>query len=658
MRRFVLFALVLALLIFGCSNSSQISSKSNHNNGTNANTSTQTLTPVPVTPLPPEGISFSGTFPEQKEITYPTKSGESLIAPSAYPGFVYIYADDSASVEDCQNAIAQNGGTIVSAMPDAGLYLIQVPEGTEAQFLNSMYEESWVLDAIPASPAEPGMISVYDMFGTGNSNTLNCGKDHGDLTKLEAGRLGGSTESVNLPDLKAEGTVEHIDIARSMRKRMEQAGKNNENVVFSLSMQSKESGRLVSEDRSDCTQSECIAARQGQAAYYRTFLQSFNREIKNNPAAADHAILVIIAGNGGVDLDNQISDLRTKYPDAFNHVVVVGGTDINGAKDNKYNHLNDDSIPEGSTHPSMVYSLGNEVTIFGGPNSNIASGVCSGTSYAAPEVSAVLDYIWKQAPGLSASEVVDAFDQALDELGNGNTLPQQAGMTKQEFLDRAVAIAQEKAGMSPLGFSSLNFPDGTVDVSYQSTITPTGGIPPYIQMGVNPLIDPLPEGLEFSFANGKGAVSGTPAKAETKSFQLCVKDSSSKVACKSASITIKESQVKPPNPPDAKATISVDSARCSARERFSWGVASWTIDARGTVSGPVGSELTLSFTDLSQDCGAWGDDCIRGAGEPESASWHTQGNGAYGGYATVTAAVSDSTGWYTTDSKNSNQCME
>ena len=77
--------------------------------------------------------------------------------------------------------------------------------------------------------------------------------------------------------------------------------------------------------------------------------------------------------------------------------------------------------------------------------------------------------------------------------------------------------------------------------------------------------------------------------------------------------------------------VSIQSGTCVVRERFSWGTPiSFTISLSGSASGPVGAWLELHTTDLGMDCGAWGNNCQRDAGEDESTSWNSQGNGAAG----------------------------
>jgi hypothetical protein len=140
---------------------------------------------------------------------------------------------------------------------------------------------------------------------------------------------------------------------------------------------------------------------------------------------ADNTMLVIIAGNAGVNLDHELADLKDEYPAAFNRMVVVGGTDTNGNIAAEYNHLNDNSVP------NMVYARANEVALTPG---------CSGTSFAGPEVASVLDAIWQQATNYTSGQILRAFYQTLALASTNNVIPADAkGRVTTNFINQVVA---------------------------------------------------------------------------------------------------------------------------------------------------------------------------------------------------------------------------
>jgi len=378
--------------------------------------------------------TFTGTFPPTTPVDYVTKTGEQLAVQEAYPGFVYLYVQRSTQKGAVETFAIANDGEIVSAIPKAGLYLIEVEPGKESSFLSAGYSESWVLDGIPAIPLAIGTVIVHDAYSGSKTTKLDCEKDHGEAARIKAGRLGGSTEAVEARErvIHDRGKTYEIwkpwtDIANSMMVRLWEK-KKGENLVFNLSIGPDEEG----------------LAKESHKLFLQTFLQTLDAEINADAAlgtsVAEHVVLVIAAGNERTDLDKELGELREQFSEAFKHVLIVGGTKETGEIDTELNHLKDNSVKDNSA-PNMVYSRGKNVPIIDGG----VVAICDGTSFAAPEVSAVLDYMWSRAPGLTATQLVEAFHQALSDQGENNALPQNsAGQTNQAFLDRGVLLAKAK----------------------------------------------------------------------------------------------------------------------------------------------------------------------------------------------------------------------
>lgn len=406
----IIIIMLFGILLFGCA--AQPSAPTAHN--------------------PFEGyIKFNATLPATANITYVDRNGQTLVAESSYPGFIYVIVDLSTPLASVNRSIAANDGEIVSAIPLAGIYVAQVAPGTESAFLSAMYKETWFLDGIPAFPLAPAAVTVYDMFSS-NPAPADCLNDHGNFVSNVAKRLASSTDEI---DVRSANPYE---IAADMTARMEIAKEKGQNQVFSLSLQPKGMATGVPpEDRTGCVTLYCNYARQSEKVMFRIYLHTLQNLINNDPTAAERAVIVISAGNVGVDLDREMAKLRGEYPDAFRRVKVVGGTINPNMVEPILNHLQDNSIKDG-TSPNMIYARGIDVDV--GWNK-----LCSGTSFAAPEVSGVIDYIWSKAPSLNASQVIDAFDQAMREQAKNGVVPQdREGRTLQSFLDRAVAIAQSK----------------------------------------------------------------------------------------------------------------------------------------------------------------------------------------------------------------------
>jgi len=74
----------------------------------------------------------------------------------------------------------------------------------------------------------------------------------------------------------------------------------------------------------------------------------------------------------------------------------------------------------------------------------------------------VLDYIWSKNTNLTSEQVINAFDQALEEMGTDNIIPQdENGKTTQAFLDHAVALTTGFA----ISITKAGSGDGTVSAS-------------------------------------------------------------------------------------------------------------------------------------------------------------------------------------------------
>jgi hypothetical protein len=479
-------------------------------------------------------IAPSGAMPQETaNVSYLSKGGESLAAESAYPGFVYIFTKN-ATLAAVNASIMAKGGSIASAIPRAGIYLIRVETGKEAGFLSAMYGEQWFIDGIPASAPAPSIVSLYDLFSYAQDPT-DCSAQHGDLTKLIAGRLTQNTEETDVHG------AQWISIAHDIGQRMATAKAANENVVFSLSLQSAESAAAASGDKTGCSSAQCSSIRHAQMDVLRMFLQLFDQQIKDDPASAERAILVISAGNAGVDMDSELGQLQNDYKDAFKHVKIVGGSNPDGEIEKGFNHAGDSSLP-------IVYAPSDNVNIYNPTTSTMTE--CSGTSFAAPEVSAALDYIWSANPALNASQVTDAFDKALAEMGKNKVIPTSFEQTSMGFLSRAMELASPGSAVNTgtQAFPNFTYPFSpfpygivpswaTTEELYQQNMSSngiSGGSPPY-HFAIQPGSGSLPDGLTMS---SDGIISGTPTTAGTSAFTVCAYDSAGASACGQTSIQV------------------------------------------------------------------------------------------------------------------------
>jgi hypothetical protein len=371
-----------------------------------------------------DAVSFTGIYPALADVTYPTKAGDVLTI-SAYPGLVQIFVDPATPEATVANAVAASAGVIVAKIPLLGLYIVQVVAGGESNFLDAVYANAFVIDGTALAPAvRGGDILEMDYFEPDLRGSADpCYQLHGPLNEQILQRSGGSVTTVDETD------SDQWLIARDLTFKLSLADLENQRLVVSMSIQSRASGSIASNlDRTGCSDPRCRAIRHQQILFYYAQLEVIERIALRRPDHTANAIVVIIAGNAGIDLDNELAALRQRFPNAFNSVKIVGGVDETGHIIKEYNHLTDNSSN------LMVYARGKNV--------QIGTETCSGTSYAGPEVARVLDYISSHSPGSTVTQVLAAFDQALREFSAQNILPQDAnGLTTQAFLDRAVALA-------------------------------------------------------------------------------------------------------------------------------------------------------------------------------------------------------------------------
>ncbi|HLC65158.1 MAG TPA: hypothetical protein VJI46_03485 [Candidatus Nanoarchaeia archaeon] len=418
---------------------------------------------------------------ELKDIPYITKEGEELVAINAFPGYVYIFTENITQ-EEAKNIIESSGGKVYRSLPHSEVFLVMVESGKEATFLQEIYKYDWVKDAIPVSPPAKGTVRVSDFFS--NPSTFDtkyrwdCDSDHGNIVERLASRYIPEMETFDLPPQIETDPAYIVDLLQNIGERMEKARDECGYVVFSLSLQSGESANMTSVPHGGCKTKECKQVRKSQKLFYSLFLDLFRAAKKDDQALADHSMIVIIAGNAGVDLDNEISKLRKEYKDVFNYMTIVGS--IRSGDPNQisidYNHLKVNSLPKGTIHPSMVYAIGDSIPVYDSSGGKKLR--CQGTSFAAPQVAAVMEYIWRRAPALISSQVIESFDQALLEMGNETRIPQKIPEDDENdiyidtaFIERAVKIAKQKGPGSLGGTWEGNFISHSVSQEGWTCIT-------------------------------------------------------------------------------------------------------------------------------------------------------------------------------------------
>lgn len=384
-------------------------------------------------------VNFSGPYPTIADATFTTKSGQSITMPG-YPGLVELHVDSATPASTVTAAIQSNGGNMVGMIPRVGIYTVKVSLGAEASFLSSIYRNTWVEEGFVAFPSLQGRAITIDANTPGTSA---CDALHGSSVFAIQSRR--TSDAVFL-DLSTTGrmvavsglgwgtTLQSWDMVRLAYTNYGTAAQSGVPIVVNLSWQAPAAQGSASLNWNFCTSPACNAARYQELAYLAGAFKVVEENLKIPGSPAHRMIFTMITGNFGVELDSQIAVLKNHYPEAFKRVVLVGGSNESGQVYGGENHLINNSLNADGVN-DVVYTRGVNVAVN-------ATDKCSGTSFAAPEVASVLDYIWSRNPGLSADQVVTAFKRALAELGTNGVVPQDTnGFTTQNFLDRAVTLA-------------------------------------------------------------------------------------------------------------------------------------------------------------------------------------------------------------------------
>lgn len=377
-------------------------------------------------------FEYGGAAPALTSIDYRSRAGESLNAPYAYSGFVQVSIDPVISRDAANIYFATLGGTAVEGIPLAGIYLVNVPAGRESTFISAVFARAWVLDAQPASAFDIAAsgINMYalDNFSDNPNVSGTCGRTHGAHVKAVMSRTGGSVEEVSTFSSALLSLFNGGDwnpfVARQMLRRMHAAYQADRRAVINISLQPKASGSAgAAQDRRNCTTGVCREIQEEQKLFFRTLLQSMEQTTKQYPAVADNSLIVVSAGNAGVDLTRQLQDLVAEFPNAAQRVVIVGGSarQSNGT-DTVEPRLN-------SATANMIFARG--VDAIAGDD------LCSGTSFAAPEIARVLNDIWQREPHLTSDRVLRDLKRVL---GSDGIVPQDAnGVTTWDFITRVLA---------------------------------------------------------------------------------------------------------------------------------------------------------------------------------------------------------------------------
>ncbi len=442
-------------------------------------------------------VRFDGEFPELTSVTYSNAEGEVIIAEIAFAGWVTVVAASRTAPSDVEGAIAGAGGAIIDALPRIGIYTVEVRTDQVPAFVAEMLDEPWLLTADPTAPLAPQGVHVIDLFWTGTSDIStapNCSLCHGCCVARVAARHNTDDPPATPVELYNNGTLPevlrlmvraalagygydlpeafylnaHTAAHRNVAYLLDRAATSNDHFVINIS-EGPVAGYFMArlgggEWNTQALRDWVIRSEQTYLFELGTILEAAEPEVR------DRVIIVVSSGNGPVDLTPALRNFQAQFPDASSRIRIVGGIDLYTGE-----------ISEERAHggPLMFYAPSENV--------RIAEDVrAHGTSYAAPEVARVIDLVWDAAPTLTSTEILQAFQDVIDESYGGNpifpsgnscafddpTCQETAEATQQSFIDRVIQKASGEGPAFPISFEGPQTIHRTLAIDWDNSDAP------------------------------------------------------------------------------------------------------------------------------------------------------------------------------------------
>jgi len=363
---------------------------------------------------------FSGPIPLPAPVTYTDPAGQTGTV-LAYPGQVVLIVDPSV-LDDAgaQQLIQQNGGSVLAEIPAAGEYWVSTRPGDEGTFITAVAAQAGVSLAMPNVPITVSD-GVVDLTGATSLTPISLKQNN--IAQIDdfnaAGTCGThgtevgavlAQSGIMLSQFQVGGSVSDVVFGVARLAQGAAAGLEG-TLVVNMSLQSTgEPNDQV--DRSACqttpTLSQCS---QGASTYAKWkaaqlgFLEQIAAMVQHlDPLVRDNTLLVVSAGNAGMNLSPELGDLETKYPDAFSHTMIVGSN-------NAPTPRRPPALAKGhnfsSNDADMIYAQGFGVGIPGNPGCNV-----DGTSFAAPQVANLAAQLAHQFPNLTSAQIAAAIRRA------------------------------------------------------------------------------------------------------------------------------------------------------------------------------------------------------------------------------------------------------
>lgn len=373
---------------------------------------------------------YNGPRPVPTNITF-VDSYDNQVTMFGYPGQVNVVVTPRTEISTVKSLVEQHGGAILSQIPVLGLYLVQVPVGSEASFISAVRQNPIVQYASPNSVLIPKTSFAVDLSDTGVTDPselvvalINSPDpsakvilvqvedykgNHGDIVEQEMNLITGPKDklkvnvalqpSEGLPfELRSQGYYTNGDVLnQGMTAAIAGAELNNQKAVINLSY-----GPIYQTDEEDKYNNNTLVLNAIEVVYRGMLLTLANSDW----AKEGNIFLSVAVGNEDailVDKNGEYLKSRTlDYTSVFNHLKadpvlgpVMKYVIFCGALD--------------STGKLAEYSSYGDEVIYGYPH------YAEGSSYVAPQCSGAVYNAWSTYPNLNSEQIKQALQTAANK---------------------------------------------------------------------------------------------------------------------------------------------------------------------------------------------------------------------------------------------------
>ena len=437
--------------------------------------------------LTANAFNYDGPYPASDLVAY-TDDAEVAVQAWAIPGFVDISTLTSATADSITALVESNAGTVVAQIPALGYYVASVTPGTEATFIAAMHADAAVNFAAPhqAVTTASTAVDLSDMtdlpFVPNLNNQVGNGvylhfiddfaytapgdtEPHGDNVSYVGtqGLFAGPGQNINVAE--PDGSIETSDVDAAIVQIAQKLSMDpNGRAVINISLGASEWDDQGTPDPSDDVLLDPDVYRQDAHNDFRQTAQFLSNLADAAPGIFDRMVVVVAADNYGLDMTEEILQLKTDFPNVFPdgaspHMILAGGTMVGSS-------LTDQDLEHGGIAGDIIYAPGNDVPC------DDSGATCTGTSFAAPAIARLLAKVLVDNPGLSVTDATQAFLDAYRL--NGYVLPS---------LELIQGRVGDSATPPSLDLSTLSLDFGSISQGHASslpfTITnsgPTGSL--------------------------------------------------------------------------------------------------------------------------------------------------------------------------------------